>query len=70
MMTFQEMVEEIKYLNREERRQLLHVLIDALDDSEKTHDLIDFIGVGAHLADDEDPQDHIKRLRSEWDHRP
>jgi hypothetical protein len=69
-MTFQEIVIEIKDLNSAERRQLLHILIDTLADDEKSHDLIDFMGVGAHLDDGTDAQEYINQLRSEWDHRP
>jgi hypothetical protein len=69
-MTLQDIMREVQQLSDEERKQLLTMLIDSLGESQKVYDLIDFAGVGVHLADETDPQEHINRLRSEWDHRP
>lgn len=69
-MTFQQVVEEVGLLNRQESWQLVQILMEKLAEEDKKYDLIDFIGVAKHLADDVDPQDYINTLRSEWDHRP
>jgi hypothetical protein len=69
-MTFQQVVEEVELLNRQESWQLVQILMEKLAEEDKKYDLIDFIGVAKHLADDVDPQDYINTLRSEWDHRP
>jgi hypothetical protein len=33
------------------------------------HDILEFDGIAAHLADDEDPQAYVNRIRDEWDTR-
>jgi hypothetical protein len=33
------------------------------------HDILEFEGIAAHLADDEDPQAYVNRIRDEWDTR-
>jgi hypothetical protein len=35
----------------------------------KARSILEFEGIAAHLADDEDPQEHLRRLRDEWDDR-
>jgi hypothetical protein len=55
------------------RKQLIAFVVDSLterDDKEKLHNILEFEGVAAHQADDEDPQAYVDRLRSEWDDRP
>jgi hypothetical protein len=39
-------------------------------EEDKTHSILEFEGIAAHLADDEDPQHYVNRLRGEWDDRP
>lgn len=53
-----------------QRSALIKLLVDSLIEpqlAEKTHSIFEFEGIAAHLADDEDPQDYINRLRDEWD---
>jgi hypothetical protein len=69
-MTFQEIVQEIESLSLQERKMLLSLIADSLTEGEKEYDLLDFEGVGAHLADATDPQEYINQLRNEWDQRP
>ncbi len=69
-MTFQEIVEEVQLMDRNQSWQLMQILMDKLAGEDKEYDLIDFIGVAKHLADEVDPQAYIAQLRSEWDHRP
>lgn len=72
-MTIQEMIREARSLSVEERKQLIKALVDIVNEPKaappKKRNIMEFVGMAAHLADDEDPQDYIKRLRSEWDER-
>ena len=71
-MTVTEALQQARALNVQERKELMKLLIDTLDMSafENKHSILEFEGVAAHLADNEDPQDYINRMRSEWDDRP
>jgi hypothetical protein len=74
-MTIQEMIQVARTLSVEERKQLIKALVDIVNEPEeaekpKKRNIMEFAGIAAHLADEEDPQDYIKRLRSEWDERP
>ena len=69
-MTIADIVQQVKSLSRDERKVLVKQLIHLLDEPEtKTHSILEFEGIAAHLADDEDPQDYINRMRDEWDNR-
>ena len=69
-MTVAEIMEQVKALSREERKELMKRLVDTLDEPEtKKHSIREFAGIAAHLADDEDPQDYVNRIRDEWDRR-
>ncbi len=71
-MLFDQIVREIAYLSVDERKTLITLLIDSLTVTAPAgarHNLLDYEGVGAHLRD-QDAQDYVNRLRSEWDHRP
>jgi len=73
-MTIQEMIQEARMLSVDERKQLIKALVDIVNEPEtaapKKRNIMEFLGIAAHLADDEDPQDYVKRLRNEWDDRP
>jgi hypothetical protein len=69
MVTVAEIFEQAKALSQRERKELVKWLVDTFD-AEKTHSILEFEGMAAHLADDEDPQDYVNRTRSEWDERP
>lgn len=71
-MTVSEIWEQVKILSPEERAELVRLLLAELRgtaDAEKTHDIMEFAGIAAHLADEEDPQVYVSRLRDEWDSR-
>ena len=70
-MTVDEVLEKALALSVDERKELAKRLIDTLGkvDTEKTHSILEFKGVGAHTADAEDPQAYVNRLRNEWDER-
>lgn len=71
-MSITEILEQAQALSPHERKQLAKLLIDSLDvpEDEGLHDILEFEGIAAHLADDEDPQAYINRMRAEWDDRP
>lgn len=71
-MTIQEMIQEARTLSVEERKELIKALVDIVNEPEqalkpKKRNIMEFAGIAAHLADDEDPQDYVRRLRNEWD---
>lgn len=72
-MTFEDMVHWVHQLTMDERKQLISLLVDSLTEpqfEEKTHTILEFEGIAAHQADNEDPQQYVKRLRQEWNDRP
>lgn len=72
MMTYSDIVRQIPHLTVEERTRLIRVIIDTLLEgaAPKKRSVLEFEGVAARLANEEDPQEHVKRLRREWDDRP
>lgn len=70
-MTVIDLLRQAQRLSIDERKQLVKLLVDTLDaaPTEPLHDIAEFEGIAAHLADDEDPQDYVNRLRAEWDDR-
>jgi hypothetical protein len=71
-MTLAEALKYAQALSVPERKELVKILVDSLGvpETEKTHSILEFAGMAAHLTDDEDPQDYINRIRAEWDEHP
>ncbi len=72
-MTINEIWEQVKTLSPQEREELVRRLLDLDIDSAEVgemHDILEFEGIAAHLADDEDPQAYVNRIRGEWDRHP
>lgn len=69
-MTLEAIKQEIRELPLEERKALISFIADTLTESTKKNRLLDFEGIGEHLADGEDAQDYVNRMRDEWDKRP
>lgn len=71
MMTVQEILEQAVALPVDERKQLVKALENTLIKAEATptkkRNILEFAGIAKHLANDEDPQDYINRIRDEWD---
>ena len=71
MLTYDKIVQEIPRLSMQERVRLLRAIADTLEENavstSKMHNILEFEGIAARLADDEDPQDHVRRLRDDWD---
>jgi hypothetical protein len=69
-MTVTEMLDMARALSLTERKELVKGLVDLLDApvaKPRKRRMSEFEGIAAHLADDEDPQDYLRRLRAEWD---
>lgn len=65
-MTINEIWEKAKVLSPEERDELVRRLLSLPTDTRaagQTHDILEFEGIAAHLADDEDPQAYVNRIR-------
>ncbi len=70
-MTLAEIVAQARTLNLQERKELVKLLVDTLDSPpQKRRSILEFGGIAAELAGDEDPQDYVRRIRGEWDDRP
>jgi hypothetical protein len=66
-----DIIQSIPSLSVEQRKKLLILLVNSLTESpHQKRGILEFEGIAAHLADDEDPQDYVRRIRSEWDDRP
>jgi len=69
-MTLDDMIHEIPSLSIEQRKALIMAIVETLaEPARKKRSILEFEGIAAHLADDEDPQDYVNRIRSEWDDR-
>lgn len=72
-LNLQHIITEARQLPQKERIQLMHELVDMIDEkptdeseySQKS--LLDFRGVGAHAYDGTDAQEYVNQLRDEWD---
>lgn len=71
-MTLQEMIAKVPELSVEERKQLMHTLIDSIAETNtpKKHSIMELEGLGAEIWEGIDAQEYVNQLRSEWDHRP
>jgi hypothetical protein len=69
-MTLEALVQEIKALPIEQRKQLVLAIFDSLTEEASTlHSVLEFRGVAEHLRD-MDAQAYVNQLRAEWDERP
>ncbi len=71
-MTLEMMIEQVKELTLEERKALLHALIDTLTDEPypKTHSIMELEGLGAEIWEGIDSDAYLKEMRDEWDRHP
>ncbi len=73
-MTINEILEEIRALSLEERKQLMKLMIDTLTEtphfSARRHSLRELRGLGKEIWEGIDAQDYINQQRDEWDQRP
>ncbi|MDZ4672568.1 MAG: hypothetical protein SH821_17035 [Phototrophicales bacterium] len=72
-MSLQMMIQEVQILSLEERKQLMHILLDMIIEPVQSEtelsqrSLLDFYGLGSHAYDGTDAQEYVNQLRREWD---
>ncbi|MFZ4813850.1 MAG: hypothetical protein ACOYL5_04885 [Phototrophicaceae bacterium] len=70
-MSVAEIMQQVRQLPLEARKELVKQVVDELAISPKPKRRIsEFYGVGAHQYDGTDAQEYVRQLREEWDHRP
>ena len=71
MLTYTQLVTEIRQLSTSERKRLIGAIVDSLTEASPPKDLniLDFEGIGRNLHDGTDAQDYVNQLRHEWDER-
>ena len=71
-MTITEVIQQAKSLSLQERRELVKLLNDSLQQVEEPqkHSILELAGLGVDVWKGIDPQEYIDQLRSEWDERP
>jgi len=68
IMTLQELVKEIQQLSIDERKALINIISDSIDEP-KRYSILEFQGIGRGLLNNVDAQDYVNGLRDEWDER-
>ena len=66
--TVEQLMEQARTLSQAERVKLLKQLVDIVAEpvaAPQKRSILEFEGIAAHLADEEDPQDYLRRLRWE-----
>jgi hypothetical protein len=68
IMTLQELVKEIQQLSVDERKALINIISDSLDEP-KRYSILEFQGIEHDLLNGMDAQEYVNGLRDEWDER-
>ena len=70
-MTVAEIIQQAKSLSLQERRELVRLLSESIQQVEepKKHSILELAGLGTEVWQGIDPQEYIDQLRSEWDDR-
>lgn len=66
-MSVARILQEAQHLSLEERRELIRLLHDSIQDRSEAHSILELAGMGAEVWQGIDAQDYVNRLRSEWD---
>jgi hypothetical protein len=69
MATVAQILQQAKTLSAEERKELVKLIIDTLDTSQK-RSLKELRGLGKDIWQGIDALEYVARLRREWDDRP
>ncbi len=72
-MSVTELLEEIRALSLEERKELMKLMVDALTEMpepQPKHSIMELAGLGSEIWEGIDAQEYVNQLRSEWEHRP
>lgn len=68
-MTVAEAYQQAQLLSKQQRNELVKLLIDSLDEAEsEKHSILELAGLGAEIWDGIDAQEYVDQLRDEWDH--
>ncbi|CAG0970748.1 MAG: hypothetical protein IAE83_14370 [Anaerolinea sp.] len=71
MVTVLDILEEIRSLTLEERKQLMRLMVDTLTEPEQNmqgkHNLRELRGLGKEIWEGIDAQDYVNQQRDEWD---
>ena len=70
-MTITEILDQVKHLSKQERRELIQLLHESLQhtDEPQNHSILELAGLGAEIWKGIDPQEYVNQLRGEWDER-
>jgi hypothetical protein len=70
-MVVDKILEEIRMLSLDERKQLMKLMVDMLSETPQTpsqkHSLRELRGLGKEIWEGIDAQDYIDQQRNEWD---
>ncbi len=75
-MTVAEVLEQARALKPSERKELVKLLIDTLDEpvvpapDRAKHSILELAGLGAEVWKGVDAQAYVNQIRNEWDTRP
>jgi hypothetical protein len=71
-MTLETLMDEVRALSVEERKQLVMAILDSLtaQPPKKKRSLLELEGLGEDIWEGVDAQEYINELHREWDHRP
>lgn len=71
-MSVQEAFEVARALSAEERKELIKLLVDTLNNDSPPikRSLLELAGLGAEIWQGIDAQEYVNQMRSEWDDRP
>jgi hypothetical protein len=64
-MSIAEIIQEVRALPLQERKELIKQLIDTLDETPQRN-ILEFEGVGAEMWHGVDAQEYVNQLRDEW----
>lgn len=71
-MTLEAIVQEIQQLSVDERKRLVHIIVDTLTESVPPvvkRSLLELEGLGKEIWQGIDAQSYVNELRNEWDER-
>ncbi len=70
-MSLIDVLAQAQKLSRDERKELVKLLIDSLDDAPLAkRSITELRGLGKEIWQGIDAQEYINQIRSEWDNRP
>lgn len=67
-MNVTQIVDQARSLSAEERRELIRLLQDTLEES-RPHSILELAGLGEEVWNNIDTQTYLDQLRNEWDDR-